>query len=62
MYRDIYSLPPGERPADEVIEDDADLDHWCEARRRELSREYAKRRMGARGKGNWVPSSNLFGK
>ena len=39
FYRDIYGMPPGERPSDEDIDDDRELDQWYKRRQDEVLRQ-----------------------
>ena len=43
FYDSIMQLPPSDRPADDVIEDDAALDKWFERYTRDLARKQGKR-------------------
>lgn len=38
-YKLVYSLPPSDRPDDEVIDDDAALDTWWETYQRDIMKK-----------------------
>lgn len=62
-YKQIFEMSPDERPADDVINDDDELDRWYKNYTRRVERELreAKRRSrGQQSSGNWVSTDDLF--
>jgi hypothetical protein len=42
FYAQVYGLPPTDRPGDDVIANDEQLDRWYEAWQRQLAAEASK--------------------
>lgn len=43
FYKKVYELPPDERPSDDVIEDDVELDRYLADLTRKRAEAYLKR-------------------
>lgn len=56
-YKGIYEMLPGDRPTDDVINDDERLDQWYDAFVRENARKFA--RKGAPAGGDWQDASDV---
>ncbi len=47
FYKFVYELPPGDRPADTLIDRDGELDHWYEGFVRQTERAFLKHKRGS---------------
>jgi len=51
FYHNLYSLPESERPSDETIEDDEELDRWLKQRMLKNRQDSLKNKTSSAGTG-----------